>query len=52
VVIGTTERVFGTPEGLAKFAAMDALEEVFRSGDSVIYAVHKERLGAPTLYAR
>jgi len=44
VVVGTEEHVHGTPAGLAKFATMPALEEVFRSGDNVIYRVDQGRL--------
>jgi YYY domain-containing protein len=52
VVVGTTERVFSTPEGLQKFESMEALEPVFRSGEYVIYRVDKGRLGPATLYVR
>jgi len=34
----------GTPEGLAKFDRMPALQEVFRSGDYAIYHVDQDRL--------
>ncbi|GIW13359.1 MAG: hypothetical protein KatS3mg062_0798 [Tepidiforma sp.] len=49
VIVGTEERVHGTEAGLAKFAAMPALVEVFRSGDSVIYRVDQDRLFADIL---
>ncbi len=39
VVLGTEERVYGTPDGLAKFERMPELREVFRSGDYAIYEV-------------
>ncbi len=41
VVVGTEERVFGTPGGLAKFSLMPELREVFRSGENVIYRVER-----------
>ena len=46
VIVGTNERVFSTPEGLAKFDAMASLTEVFRSGEGVIYAVDQQLLVA------
>jgi YYY domain-containing protein len=39
VVVGTEERVFGTPQGLAKFDLMPTLEPAFRSGEFTIYRV-------------
>lgn len=39
VVVGTEEIYHGTPVGIAKFAQMPQLEEVFRSGDYAIYRV-------------
>jgi YYY domain-containing protein len=39
VVVGTEEIYHGTPAGIAKFARMPQLEEVFRSGDYAIYHV-------------
>ncbi len=44
VVVGTMEQVYGTPGGLAKFARMPELTEVFRSGPSAIYAVDQAKL--------
>ncbi|MES4792985.1 MAG: hypothetical protein C4321_08390, partial [Chloroflexota bacterium] len=49
VIVGTEERIHGTPAGLAKFTSMPALTEVFRSGENVIYAVDQERLFADIL---
>ncbi|GIW19215.1 MAG: hypothetical protein KatS3mg064_2372 [Tepidiforma sp.] len=49
VVVGTEERVHGTEAGLAKFAAMPALTEVFRDGPNVIYRVDQDRLAADIL---
>lgn len=46
VVVGATERALGTPDGIAKFGAMAALNEVFRDGDSALYRVDKEALGS------
>ena len=51
VVVGTEERVHGTPEGLAKFAAMEALTEVFRDGLNAIYQVDQPQL-SPGLAAQ
>lgn len=45
VVVGTEERAFGSEAGLARFGQMPALEEVFRSGENVIYRVDQARLG-------
>jgi len=39
VVVGTEERYWGSPEGVAKFAAMPELEEVYRDGENAIYRV-------------
>jgi uncharacterized membrane protein len=39
VIVGTEERIYGTPAALAKFASMPELHEVFRSGANVIYEV-------------
>ena len=39
VVVGTEEIYHGTPVGIAKFAEMPELEEVFRSGEYAIYRV-------------
>lgn len=39
IIIGTEERVFGTTEGLAKFAQMEGVEPVYESGPYAIYAV-------------
>lgn len=47
VIAGATERALGTPAGLAKFATMPALTEVFRSGENVIYRVEASRLPPP-----
>jgi uncharacterized membrane protein len=52
VVLGTTEYALGTPEGVAKFATMPELSEVFRSGEYAIYEVDKSALGPATLFAR
>ena len=41
VIVGAEERFQGTPEGIAKFAAMTDLEEVFRSGEDRIYRVRE-----------
>ncbi len=46
VVVGGEERVHGTPGGLAKFAQMPELAEVFRNGDDRIYAVDQSQLVA------
>jgi len=45
VVVGTEERVYGTDAGLAKFAHMPGLTEVFRSGPNAIYRVDQSHLG-------
>jgi YYY domain-containing protein len=45
VVVGTEERVYGTEAGLAKFARMPGLTEVFRSGPNAIYQVDQSHLG-------
>ncbi len=42
VVVGSEERFHGTEAGLAKFARMPELREVFRSGDDRIYEVIAE----------
>jgi YYY domain-containing protein len=47
VVVGTEERVYGTGEGIDKFATMPALTEVYRAGDGIIYQVDKAKLPAP-----
>jgi uncharacterized membrane protein len=47
VVVGTEELAYGTAEGLAKLATMDALTEVFRSGDYVIYRVDQTKIAPP-----
>jgi YYY domain-containing protein len=52
VVVGTTEHALGSPEGIAKFAAMPELSPVFVSGENVIYEVDQEALGLATLFAR
>jgi uncharacterized membrane protein len=39
VIVGGEERFHGTPGGIAKFAQMPELEEVFRDGENVIYRV-------------
>jgi hypothetical protein len=39
IIIGTEERVFGTPAGLAKFDHMSQLQKVFTSGPYAIYHV-------------
>jgi len=44
IVVGTEERVLGTPEGLAKFALMPSLQEVFRSGPYAFYHVNQGSL--------
>lgn len=49
VIVGTEERIHGTPAGLAKFTSMPALTEVFRNGESIIYAVDQDRLFADIL---
>jgi uncharacterized membrane protein len=52
VVVGATERVFSTPQGLQKFELMPELEAVFRSGDLAIYRVDRDALGPATLFSR
>ena len=39
VVVGAEERYHGTDVGIAKFAQMPGLEEVFRNGEDAIYRV-------------
>ncbi|MGE0601824.1 MAG: DUF2298 domain-containing protein [Dehalococcoidia bacterium] len=39
VIVGAEERFHGSEEGIAKFAEMTNLEEVFRNGEDVIYRV-------------
>ena len=39
VVVGAEERFHGSDVGIAKFAQMPGLEEVFRSGNDAIYRV-------------
>jgi YYY domain-containing protein len=39
VVVGTEERYWGSPDGIAKFQQMPELEEVYRNGQNVIYRV-------------
>jgi hypothetical protein len=47
VIVGTQERAYGTPDGLAKFESIPALEPVFRDGQSVIYHVDQDALPLP-----
>jgi YYY domain-containing protein len=44
VVVGTTEQVYGTPDGLEKFGRMPELTKVFSSGPYAIYAVDQSKL--------
>ncbi|WP_322795246.1 DUF2298 domain-containing protein [Tepidiforma sp.] len=44
VIVGTEERIHGTPEALAALAAMPALSEVFRDGQNIIYRVDQSLL--------
>ena len=40
--MGTAEYLYGTPEGIEKFASMPELMEVFRHDQYVIYRVTPE----------
>lgn len=44
VIVGTEERIHGTPEALSRLDAMPALSEVFRDGPNVIYRVDQSLL--------
>jgi uncharacterized membrane protein len=39
IVVGTEERYWGSPDGIAKFEQMPELEEVYRNGLNAIYRV-------------
>ncbi|MCC7363723.1 MAG: phospholipid carrier-dependent glycosyltransferase [Dehalococcoidia bacterium] len=45
VIVGTEERIHGTPAGIVKFQSMDGLTEVFRSGTFAIYETSAELRG-------